>query len=90
MKKNKLKVEIYLPFGSCVCSFEKFIEKVMRVSSKFKDLIDVQTKSTKSKGATQLGVQGVCVIVGDKKFFPNFNEKELEKTIKKCVTITLF
>jgi len=50
-------------------------------------LVEVQTKSTKLQEVAQHGVQDVCVVVGDKKFFPNFDEKELEEAIKKeCKT----
>ena len=82
MKSNKVKVEIFVPFGSCFCSFSAFIEKVGHVTSKFKDLVEVQTKSTKSQEATQQGIQDVCVVVGDKKFFPNFDAKKLEEAIQ--------
>jgi len=83
MKRNKVKVEIFVPFGSCICGFAALIEKVGQVTSKFKDLVEVQTKSTKSQEASQYGVQDVCVVVGDKKFSPDFDEKELEEAIKK-------
>ena len=87
MTRNKVKVEIFVPFGSCICSFAALIEKVGQVTSKFKDLVEVQTKSTKSQEASHYGVQDVCVVVGDKKFSPDFYEKELEEAIKKeCET----
>ena len=83
MKRNKVKVEIFVPVGSCVCSFAALIDKVGQVTSNFKDMVEVQTKSTKSKEAAQYGVQDVCVVVGNKKFLPNFDEKEFEEAIKK-------
>ena len=87
MKENKVKVEIFVPAGSCVCSFTALLNKVGQVTSKYRDIVDVQTKSTKSKEAAQYGVQDVCVVVSNKKFSPNFDEKEFEETIKKeCQT----
>jgi hypothetical protein len=82
MKSDKVKVEIFVPFGSCFCSYSAFVEKVGHVTSKFKDLVEVQTKSTKSREATQHGVQNVCVVVGGKKFYANFDAKKLEEAIQ--------
>ena len=71
-----------MPLGSCVCNFAPLMEKVGRVTSKFKDLVEVQTKSTKSPEASKYGVQDMCVIVdGAVKFSANFDEKELEDAI---------
>ena len=76
-----------MPFGSCVCTFAPFMEKVGRVTSKFKDLVEVQTKSTKSPEASKYGVQGMCVIVDGKvKLSESFDEKELEDAILKRKT----
>ena len=83
MKGKKVKVEIFVPVGACICSFVPLIEKVGQITSKFKDIVEVQTKSTKSKEAAQYGVQDVCVVIGGKKFFPNFDEKEFKDTIEK-------
>ena len=84
VKKSKVKVEVFVPFGSCVCDFASFMEKVGRVTSKFKDLVEIQMKSTKSPEASKYGVQDVCVIVdGAVKFPANFDEREFEDTIIK-------
>ena len=85
MKRNKVKIEIFVHFGSCVCSYATLVEKVGQVTSKFKNMVEVETKSTKSQDAAQYGVQDVCVVVGDKMFFPNFDEKEFEETLKQKV-----
>ena len=76
-----------MPLGSCVCHFAPFMEKVGRVTSKFKDVVEVQTKSTKSPEASKYGVQEMCVIVdGAVKLSANFDEKELEDAILKRKT----
>ncbi len=82
MKQNKVKVEVFFPFASCACSFAPFVEKVSRVTSKFKDAVDVQMKSTTSKEARAYSVQESCVIVdGEVRLTPDFEEKDLEEAI---------
>lgn len=84
MKRNKVKIEVFVLLGSCVCNFAPLMEKVGHVTSKFKDLVEVQMKSTKSTEASEYGVQDICVVVGGKmKFSTGFDEKELEDAILK-------
>jgi hypothetical protein len=59
------------------------MEKVGRVTSKFKDLVEVQTKSTNSAEAYKYGVEDMCIMVNGKIKLPaSFDEKELENVIK--------
>lgn len=82
MKGNKVKVEVFVPLGSCVCNFAPLMEKVGHVTSKFEDLVEVQTKSTESPEASKYGVQDMCVVVGGKmRLTSDFDEKELEEAI---------
>lgn len=82
-KKQKLKIEVFVPFGSCVCDFAPFMEKVVKVTSKFRDFVDVEMKSIKSPEASKYGIQGLSVVVdGSVKFAADFNEGELEKVIR--------
>ncbi|MBE0511965.1 hypothetical protein IBX38_02830 [Candidatus Bathyarchaeota archaeon] len=84
MKRDKVKVEVFVPLGSCVCNFAPLMEKVGRVTSKFKDLVEVQMKSTKSSEAGKYEIQDMCVVVGGKIKLPSdFHEKELEDAISK-------
>ena len=84
MKSKKVKVEVFVPLGSCICNFAPLIEKVGQVTAKHKDLIDVQVKSTKSSEASKYGVQGTTIVVNGKiKLSPDFVEKELEQAILK-------
>ena len=84
MKSDKVKVEVFVPLASCVCNFAPLMEKVGRVTSKFKDLVDVQTKSTKSSEASKYGIQDMCVVVnGEIKLPSDFNENELAEVIQK-------
>jgi len=60
--------------------------KVGQVTSKHKDFVDVQMKSTKSSEASKYAVQDVCIVVGGKIKLPSdFDEKELEDAILKVI-----
>jgi len=86
MKRNRVKVEVFVPLGSCVCNFAPLMEAVGQVTSKFEDLVEVQTKSTKSSEASKYGVQDMCVMVDEKIKLPSdFDEKELEDAILKRI-----
>ena len=63
------------------------MEKVGRVTAKFKDSVEVKTKSTKSPEASKYEIQDMCVIVdGEVKLSASFDEKELEDAILKRKT----
>jgi len=82
VKKNKLKVEAFFPFSSCACAYAPFMEKIGRVTAKFKDSVDFQMKSIKSKEAREYGIQESCVMVdGVIKLSVDFEEIELEQAI---------
>ena len=83
-RRSKVKVEVFVHLGSCICNFAPLMEKVGQATSKYKDLIDVQVKSTKSSEAFEYGVQDTCVVVNGKIKLPSdFDEKELEDAILK-------
>ena len=64
------------------------MEKVGKVASKFKDIADVQMRSTTSKQAREYAVQDSCVIVdGVVRLSADFDEKLLEEAIKKRSSI---
>lgn len=78
-----MRIEVFVPLGSCICNFAPLMEKVGRVTSKFKDLVEVQTKSTSSAEAYKYGVEETCIMVNGKIKLPaSFDEKELENVIK--------
>ncbi|MFZ0966618.1 MAG: hypothetical protein WAN82_08355 [Candidatus Bathyarchaeia archaeon] len=78
-----MRIEVFVPLGSCICNFAPLMEKIGRVTSKFKDLVEVQTKSTNSAEAYKYGVEGMCIMVNGKIKLPaSFDEKELENVIK--------
>ena len=82
IRTDKVKVEVFVPFASCVCNYAPFMEKVGRVTSKFKDLVEVQMKSTKSSEASKYGIQDMQVVVnGSVKLPAGFDEKDLEDAI---------
>ena len=58
------------------------MEKVGRVTSNFKDTVEVQMRSTASKEAREYAVKESCVIVdGEVKLSADFDEKQLEEAI---------
>lgn len=82
MRKGKVKIEVFIPLGSCVCNFAPFIEKIGRVTSRFKDLTQVQMKSNKSSEAYKYGVQDMGIVINGKiTLSASFEEKELEDAI---------
>jgi len=84
IRTDKVKVEVFVPLASCVCNYAPFIEKVGRVTSKFKDLVEVQMKSFKSSEASKYGIQDMQVIVnGSIRLSAGFDDKELEEAILK-------
>jgi hypothetical protein len=65
-----------------VCAYAPFMEKIGRVTAKFKESVDFQMKSIKSKEAREYGIQESCVMVdGVIKLSVDFEEKELEQAI---------
>jgi len=80
--KTKVKIEVFVPLGSCVCNFAPFMEKVGRVTSMFKDVTEVQMKSNKSSEASKYGVQDMGIVINEKiKLSASFEEKELQDAI---------
>jgi len=65
-----VKVEVFVPLGSCICNFAPLMEKVGQATAKYKDVIDVQVKSTKSSEASKYGVQDTCIVVNGKIMLP--------------------
>ena len=73
-----------MPLDSCVCTYASLIKKVGEVTLKFKDLIDLQTKSTKSPEAADYGIHGMCVVIeGKTKLSSEFDKTELEEALRK-------
>ena len=84
MRQNKLKVEAFFPFSSCACAYAPLMEKIGRVTAKFKDSVEFQMKSTTSKEAREYRIKGLCVVVdGVVRLSADFTEKELEEAIIK-------
>ena len=77
-----MKIEVFVPLGSCVCNFAPFMEKIGRVTSKFKDVTEIQMKSNKSPEASKYGVQEMGIVINGKTKLPaSFEEKELQDAI---------
>ena len=75
-RRDKLKIEVFVPLGSCICDFAPFIEKVMNVTSKFKDLVNLEMKAADLPEASKYGVKGLSVVVdGSVRLSADFNEE---------------
>ena len=82
MTKVKVKIEVFVPLGSCVCNFAPFVERIGRVTSRFKEVTEVQMKSNKSSEASKYGVQDMGIVINGKiKLSANFEEKDLQNAI---------
>jgi hypothetical protein len=82
--KTRVRIEVFVPMGSCICNFAPFMERIGRVTSKFRGLVEVQMKSIKSPEASKYGVQDMGVVIDGKVKLPaSFDEKELEDAILK-------
>lgn len=82
-RKDKLKIEVFVPLSSCICDSAPFIEKVMNVASKFKDLVNIEMKAANSPEASKYGVKGLSVVVeGSVILSADFNEDKFEEIIK--------
>jgi len=58
------------------------MEKIGRVTSRFKDVTEIQMKSNKSSEASKYGVQDMGLVINEKIKLPeNFEEKELQDAI---------
>jgi len=58
------------------------MEKVGRVTSKYKNSIDFQAKSLGSAEASKRGIEEMCVVVDETTTLSaNFDEKDLERAI---------
>jgi hypothetical protein len=58
------------------------MEKIGRVTSKFKDGAEIQMKSNKSPEASKYGVQEMGIVINGKIKLPaSFQEKELQDAI---------
>jgi hypothetical protein len=81
-RKTRVRVEVFVPMDSCICNYANFMEKIGRVTSRFKDLTEVQVKSSKSSEASRYGVQDMGIVINGKiKLSASFEEKELQDAI---------
>lgn len=77
--KSKVKLEIFMTMDKCVCNAAPFMERIGRITSRFKDAVQVQVKSIQSEEATKRGIKHQCAILdGQIMFSEDFSEKEFE------------
>ncbi|MHA1167195.1 MAG: hypothetical protein ACTSP4_01460 [Candidatus Hodarchaeales archaeon] len=62
MSKKNIKVEVFVPAGVCGCTFSHWIDRVYRIINEYRDLVDVDSYSTNSKRAKELGIDSTCIV----------------------------
>ena len=82
IRKTRVRIEVFVPTNSCICNYANFMEKIGRVTSRFKVVTEVQLKSSKSSEASRYGVQDMGIVINGKiKLSASFEEKELQDAI---------
>jgi hypothetical protein len=83
-KKEKLKVDIYVPLDACACEWDKFMNRMFVELTPYIKYIDYDTKNLNSEEASNLNLHNNCVVVdGDKRFSSSIVlKKELPRFLK--------
>jgi hypothetical protein len=58
-----LKVEVFSPAGVCECSYSVWIGKVWDILIKYKEQIEIESMTSDSPRAQELGVRGRSVVI---------------------------
>ena len=61
----KIKIEIFIPSGKCLCSYSKWIENIWNKLENYRDFIDVDTMDTNCQRAKDLGISSQALIVNN-------------------------
>ncbi len=79
--KKKIKVEIVTPAGTCACAFSRWIEKVFRILLKYKDFVDLQSITSDSPRARELGVGGCTIVVNGEETPVHLLEQKIQELL---------
>lgn len=82
---KKVKVEVFIPTGSCACMWQSFMDKLWSVVLEFKDRIDFEVKPAFSDAALKYGLRSTKAVVvnGSTKMSEfTFNAQKLEEAIR--------
>lgn len=60
---TKPKIEVFSPEGVCGCSFSVWIGKVWDILTKYKDQLEIESLTSDSPRAHDLGVGGRTVVI---------------------------
>jgi len=86
LTNKQIQIIIFYDADSCVCSSEYLLEKVGKIASRSKDVVDFNLRSTASEEARQYLIRESCVLVnGTIKLNPDFEEEELTEAIIECL-----
>lgn len=83
-KADKLKVEIYVPLGTCACNWDQFMNKTFEVLTPYIKYIDHSTKDYQSEEAHKQGIYGNCILIEGKYRFTSSHllKKRLPELLK--------
>ena len=66
IKKDKLKVDIYIPLNVCACQWENFMNLVFQVLTEYNKYINFETKNLNSAEARTLNLYGNSIVIDGK------------------------
>jgi len=83
-RKEKLKVDIYVPLSECACMYEHFINNVFSMLMEYMKYIEFETRSLDSEDAKKLNLHGNCVVIDGAKVIaePYRLKRELSSLLK--------
>nr|MDO8082602.1 hypothetical protein [Candidatus Freyarchaeota archaeon] len=86
---SKVKIDIFIPIGSCSCQFSAFMDRVFNVLTKYRNQVEFDIKSSSSEEARELNIGSKGLIVNRTEKFPEFFKPEkLEKAIQDAINAT--
>ncbi len=83
---SKVKVDIFIPMGSCACQFSAFMDRVFAVLTKYRDQVEFDVKPSFSDEARKFKIGSKGLVVNGSEVFPEFfNPESLEKAIENAL-----
>lgn len=83
---SKVKVDIFIPMGSCACQFSAFMDRVFNVLTKYRNQVEFDVKSSFSEEARKFKIGSKGLVVNDSETFSEFFKPEsLEKAIENAL-----
>jgi len=66
---GKLKVEIFVAFGSCACMYQTYLDRIMEVLQPYHEFITIAVKNAADPEGEKLNLfESTIIVNGEKKF----------------------